>query len=39
MTDNKNQTPEKKETHYVTLRLYKDSKANGERPILEVYYF
>ncbi|MCI7788292.1 MAG: hypothetical protein MR518_02145, partial [Mollicutes bacterium] len=32
-------TPEKKETHYVTLRLYKDSKANGERPILEVYYF
>lgn len=32
-------TPEKTETHYVTLRLYKDSKANGERPILEVYYF
>lgn len=32
-------TPEKKETHYITLRLYKDSKTNGERTILEVYYF
>ncbi len=32
-------TPEKTETHYITLRLYKDSKTNCERPILEVYYF
>ena len=32
-------TPEKTETHYVTLRLYKDTAANGNRAILEVYYY
>lgn len=32
-------TPEKTETHYITLRLYKDAESNGERPILDVYYF
>ena len=32
-------TPETTIVHHITIKLYKDTEANANRPIVEVYYF